>query len=159
MSIFDEAFERFTADLSERGGAAEIPRHSIWLEVEAGIPAPGVFVRGGDEVGFWLKLESHSVRKEQAILQKAMGKRGELNVSRGAAMVRDAILAIADTAERVSTDDPEDDDEARDARARVLTRAEREWLWKALSQKGRNLVSAGYDKLTEPAAVDEEGNG
>ncbi len=88
-----------------------------------------------------------------------IGKRGEMNIARGSAMIRDAIRAVADVEERISTDETEDGDEARDARARPLKRAEREWLWKALSQRGRNLVSSEYDKLTEPATADEEGNG
>ncbi|HHH29109.1 MAG TPA: hypothetical protein ENK57_12300 [Polyangiaceae bacterium] len=157
MSIFDEAFERYTGSLAD-GGASDIPRHKRWVEVPAGVAAPGVFVRDGAEVPFWLLLESHSLRQEQAILQKAMGKRGEMNIARGSAMVRDAVRAVADFVERVSTDDPEDSDEERDARARLLKKAEREWLWKALSQRGRNLVSSEYDKLTEPATADEAGN-
>lgn len=157
-SIFEEAFERFTGDLAS-GGAEEIPCHERWVEVPPGVAAPGVFVRGGREVGFWLKLVSHSVRQETSILQKAMGKRGEMNVGRGSAMVRDAIRCVADSVERLTTDDPEDNDAARDARATPLTKAKREWLWKALSQRGRNLMAAEYDKLTEPATADEEGNG
>ncbi len=158
MSIFDEAYDRHTSSLAE-GGSKEIPRHRRWVEVPPGVAAPGVFVDASGEVGFWLLLESHGLRQEQSILQKAIGKRGEMNIARGSAMVRDAIRAVADVEERISTDELEDGDEARDARARPLKRGEREWLWKALSQRGRNLVSSEYDKLTEPATADEEGNG
>ena len=162
MSIFDEAYERFTGTL-DGGKAQEIPRHRKWIEVPPGICAPGVFTRDGEEIGFWLLLESHSVRKETSILQKAMGKRGEMNVGRGSAMVRDAILAVADVVEEPAElgelEAPADTDEAREARAQPLKRAQREWLWKALSQKGRNLVSKMYDELTEPTAEDDEGNG
>ena len=157
MSIFDEAYGRFTGGLDE-GGAKDIPRHNRWIEVPPGVAAPGVFTRDGVEIGLWLLLESHSLRQEQAILQKAMGKRGEMNIARGSAMVRDALRATADIVEKVSTDEPDDDDEARHARARPIARGEREWLWKALSQRGRNLVSSEYDKLTEPATADEAGN-
>lgn len=158
MSIFDEAFERFTGLASDGGGATDIPRHSRWIEIPPGVAAPGVFTRAGEEVGFWVLLMSHSLRQEQSILQAAMGKRGEMNVARGSAMVRDSIRSVAEAVE-VVPDEPEDDDEARDKRARPLKKAEREWFWKALSQRGRNLVSSEYDKLTEPAAADDEGNG
>jgi hypothetical protein len=151
-NVFEQAFERHTGSLAD-GGATDIPRHRRWIEVPPGVSAPGVFMRGSEEVGFWLLLESHGLR------QKAMGKRGEMNIARGSAMVRDAIRTVADEAERLSTDEPEDSDEARDARAMPLQRAKREWLWKALSQRGRNLISSEYDKLTEPSTADEEGNG
>lgn len=158
MSVFDEAYEKFTSSLGS-GPAEEMQRHERWVEVPPGVAAPGVFAREGREVGFWLKLRSHSLREEQAILQKSMGRRGEMNVGRASAMVRDAIAGFADALERVSTDEPEDTDADRDARARVLSRPEREWLWNALSQRGRNLIASEYDKLTEPATADEEGNG
>jgi hypothetical protein len=154
MSIFDEAYDRHTGTLGE-GGAHEIPRHSRWIEVPPGVPAPGVFLRDGVEIGFWLFLESHSLRQEQAILQRAQEKRGGMNIARGSAMIRDAIQGISDSLE----DEREDDDEARTSRMRPLKRAEREWLWNALSQRGRNLIANEYDKLTEPATADEQGNG
>lgn len=158
MSIFEQAYQRHTGSLAD-GGASEIPRHRRWVEVPPGVAAPGIFVNENVEVGFWILLESHGLRQEQAILQKAIGKRGEMNIARGSAMIRDAIRSVADVEERVSTDEPDDGDDARDARARPMKRAEREWLWNALSQRGRNLISSEYDKLTEPAAADEEGNG
>ena len=158
MSIFDEAYERFTGSLGD-GGSQEIPKHGAWVEVPAGVAAPGVFERDGEELSFWLYLESHSLRQETAIIQKAMGKRGEMNVARGSAMVRDAIRRVAEFVEPVSEHDLKDSDDAREARSRTLKKAEREWLWKALSQRGRNLVSKRYDDLTEPNAADDEGNG
>jgi len=157
MSFFDDGYERFTGSLNE-GGASDIPRHRRWVEVPAGVAAPGVFAKDGRDLSFWILLESHPLRKEQSILQKAMGKRGEMNIARGSAMVREAMLGVADFVERLSDDELEDSDEARTARMRVITKAEREWFWKALSQRGRNLVTSEYDKLTEPATADEEGN-
>lgn len=156
-SVFEEAYGRHTGSLAE-GGAKDIPRHKRWIEVPAGVSAPGVFTREGAEVGFWILLESHNLRQEQSILQAAMGKRGEMNIARGSAMVRDAMRSVCD--EHVPTEhEPEDTDLLRDDRAMLLARAKREWLWKALSQRGRNLVSAEYDKLTEPRSAGEEGNG
>lgn len=158
MSIFDEAYDRFTGSL-DSGGALDIPKHSVWIEIPPGVGAPGVFAREGKEVPFWIFLESHSLRQETSILQKAIGKGGEMNVAKGSAMVRDAIRSVADFVERVSDSDLEDTDEARKDRARFLKRAEREWLWKALSQRGRNLLAKAYDDLTAASSADDEGNG
>lgn len=143
-NVFDSAFDRFTGSLAE-GGAKEIPLHEDWIEVPAGICAPGVFVdEEGAEHGFWLLLREHTVRRTQSIMQRTMGKRGEVRVDQGTAMIRDAIVGVSDR-------------EGGDLRN--LRKVEREWLWKALSTKGRNLVSSKFDRLTEPLGdEDESGN-
>lgn len=151
MSTFRQAFDRHTASFSSGGDPIEIKGHEEWLLIPAGTPAPGVFVKDGEEIGFWLLIGTHSVRKEQAVLQKSMGKRGAVKLSSAAAMIRDAIRATADYQEG-------DEDADLYQRAEYLNLTDREWLWEALSARGRNLVTRSYDKLAHPEDEDDEGN-
>lgn len=147
MGLLDSAFERTTSGLG--GKPAEIPRHTLVLHVPPGVAAPGVFVDAeGAEVGFWLTLQSLTHAQELAILQKAMpdARSKKIKVDSTSEMIRSTIWLFHESS-------PPDDPGVE------LTRAKREWLWQVLAQRGRNLVSAAYDRLTEPDTTDAEGNG
>lgn len=153
MSLLDEAYSRTTAKLSEGGAAPPISRHQHVLFVPAGTASPGVFLSPeGEEAGFWLTLKSLAQGQEMAIINAGMpsGRSKKTNANFAQKLVQETMYLFHEKKPVVLG--------GEDAGVE-LHRSKREWLWNVLDQRGRNLVSQGYDALTEPVSTDDEGNG
>jgi hypothetical protein len=144
MGLLKDSMERTTGRLSDGGRPAPIPRHTHTFEVPAGNAAPGVFVDAeGNEVGFWLTLQSLTQAQEMKIINAGMpsGRKKKATANFAQKLVENTMHLFHEQLPAVLGGD--DDGEE-------LQRSDREWLWNALDQRGRNLVSQEYDTLTEP---------
>lgn len=123
-SALEEAFERYTQELSAAGGTLggpQLPRRSITFTVDHTVCAPGVF-----EEDFELTLRTLTPAQE---LQAARSAGGDA-VAMGFAMAQASLYAVD---------------------GQPLDQAHREFLWQVLDQAGRNLVVQIYTQLGTPS--------
>ena len=154
MGLLDDAMDRTTGTHGQTPDVLQ--RHTHSFEVPAGTGAPGVFVamteEGEEEVGFWLTLRTLAQKQEMAIINRGLpkGRRGQISADFQRELIKAAMWLFHDELPvQLGGHDAGEE----------LTRAKREWLWNALDQRGRNLVSYEYDVLTEPTAPDPENPG
>jgi hypothetical protein len=130
----DDVFQEWTSKV-EDGSVRDMPRNSETVELQPEQCRPGVF-----PAPFTITVRELSTREEMAIIKATKGNDG---ARLGLMMAQRSIYSF--------NGEP------------VVKTAHREWLWEALGQRGRNIVSTHYARVMLGEETEEgggeEGNG
>lgn len=119
MSTFQNAFSKYTTTLSS-GGSIELPRRSVFFELDREVAMSGVF-----DKDLVVELRSLTVAAE---LRASRG-----NGLQGASLYEMTMQLAFESIHSVDGD--------------VLNQGQKEWFWEVLGQAGRQVVVTAYKNL------------